>query len=261
VSYSLGIVSDRKPGSIVSQSADRMADAFDRTARQLLGLEVLSGATYDAAKYRAARAKSQTLLNRMAGTAGATTMDKGEVQQLLLAGIGRIQAAARKLKVTARLDSSYARAYEARIVAQVQRLSEGLGRVASSVRLGGEGTGGLGFIPVIILLVGAAVLADYLGLLDSTDQVLEEYEAICTDPSFTADQRMDCYQRVREQVNKENESDPYGLREISGSVGTVIKVVGIGAAVAGGIYLLWTFGPALMGAGRKVRQAGKRKFA
>jgi hypothetical protein len=238
-----------------------MADTLEATVRQLYAHPLLSGATYDTAKFRQAKAAAQSTLNRLASTIGVTTLSKENVQQLLLGGLGRIQAAARTLRVTSKINAPAARAYEARLLAKVQRLASSLGALASSARVGSESTSGLGILPLLILVVGVALLADYLGLLDDTDEVLQEYEAICTDPSMTPEQRISCYEAIRDKRREESESDPFGMKQITGAVGTVIKVVVIGGAVLGVGYLLWTFGPALAGAGRKVRSAAKRKYA
>lgn len=263
MSYSLGAVAvgTRKPGAIVSQSTERLADAFDRTVVQIRELPILKGVTYDPAKFQRARARTESVIGRVASIVGVAVLSKEDVQQLLLGALGRIQAAARNLRVVARVDSARARSYETRLVAAVQQLLMQTGQIAAMAPVP-DAVSGLGFIVALTTIaIALTVLTRFVLSLDNTDSVLRELDSVCPPGECDPEQRAKVLQEIRATRAAADEGDMFGFREIGGGIGTVIKVVGIGAAVAVGAYLLWTLSPVLIGAGRKARAAGKRKFA
>jgi hypothetical protein len=130
-------------------------------------------------------------------------------------------------------------------------------------------TSGLGIFPIIIaaqLLVAAGLLNAVVDALDNGEEIIQAgFCSICGCPPVrcTPEEATEVWVNLMRQ--EQAGSDPFGtkdaLKEISGAIGTVIKVVAIGGAVAAGAYLLWTFGPALIGAGRKVRATSQKKYA
>lgn len=271
----------RKPGSIVSPSAERSANAIEAVVRSLREMSLLEGATYNTAKYNEAIRDANSALNRAAGQVGMSTLTKQDVQQIVLGGLGVLQVTALGLHVIARIDTPAARLRERQVMAAYSRFVRSMTTMVSSIRIP-ESVNGLGILVLaasIALLAGAAALligtmglVDYLAAkseLEARAQDMFETNALCpdTDPECTPERRREILENLRENRHqqelkrRQQLGDMFGFDEIAGSIGTVIKVVGITAAAGVGLYLLWVAAPVLIRAGKKARSAGKKVTA
>lgn len=272
MSYSLGTSTNPKLAptgtGIVSEYAERNAELLMQTAKRLKGNPFLRGVTYDPAKFRAARVAMRSKLNQVAGAVGMTTMNREEVQQYLLGAINLMVTASNRLRIAARVNKAALRPWERLVMQVMQRLASGITQVIQSVRPL-DAVSGMGILPLIALqiLIYGAALTLLVDALDSGEEIVQAgFCSICgcNSERCTPEEATTVWVNLMAQNAKDND-DPFGaksaLEDLMAAAGTVLKVVGIGAAVVGGVYLLWTFGPLLIGAGRKVRKASKRKLS
>lgn len=240
---------------VVSAQGQAIADALINYSKQVKQMPILRGVRYDGIAFQEARARAASLTERVAGGVGTTTMESEDFKQLLIGGANLTYTLGLNCRVTSFLEGGQYRAYEQRVQAFAQTFQPKMVELAQQGSQSGALRGlqgGLGFIIVGVVLV---LLAAYLLSLDDGEQLAND---LCTqDPTSEACRRaLDIYQE-----NKQDPGDPFsqGIEGLFGSVGSVIKWVGIGAAVLGVGYLLWVFGPALISGGRKVRGRWKAR--
>jgi hypothetical protein len=258
--YGVGAVpvATELPG-VVSPEGQRIADALVQYSKQVKALPFLRGVRYDGIAFAEARARASSLVEQGAQAVGTTTLSRADLQQLLIGGANLMYTLGLNVRVTSYLEGAQYRAYEQRVKEFANRFMPQMVEIASQGARAGVDMrglrGGLGFIPFIA--VGLAVLVAYLLAMDDGGQLAND---LCSqDPTSEACRRaLDIYEQ-----NKTEPQDPFSAatRDVSEAIGSVIKWVGIGAAVLGVGYLLWTFGPLLIGGGRKIREASKRRLA
>ena len=246
------------PAAPVSADGAALANALVGYSKQVKQFSFMRGVRYDAARFAAARARAQSLVEAGAHAAGTTTLDSEDFKQLILAGANLLYRLGINVRITSQLEGAQYRDYERRVRAFstefMQEIAE-LGRQgAASGQLRGLRGRGLGFILIGIALVA---LGGYLLLMDNGEELATE---LCrTDPTSPA-----CLAAIEGyHANIQNPTDPFSAAagDVSEAIASVLKWVGIGAAVLGVGYLLWTFGPGLIGAGRSVRARSKARYA
>ena len=228
---------------------------------------------------RQARAELMLAVQRAIGNPAAAIASGGVgiaadvLERYLHAAMGRLWLSSTQLAVIERQavrGSAQARALMERMVPKITTAMMKVAEVApylSSMR----GTSGLGspvyFIPIAIgaaaLLYGLVAAIDALESDDETfARLAREQCARSSDP--------ECFRRTYEEfkeqarVDREREPECGWMCQAAQASGipTVVKVVGIGAAVVAGGYLLFTFWPAISGFTARTRGAlGAREAA
>lgn len=241
----------------VSLEAQRLADALIHYSKQVKGFPILRGVRYDGIAFENARARAKSLTEQAAQLVGTTTMDSNDFKQLLVGGANLMYTLGLNVRATSYFEGQQYRAYEERVrrfsddfMVKMVELSQQAARSGALTGL----RGGLGFLIVGIALI---LLAGYLLSLDDGEDLARD---LCTQDSTSEA----CHRALAiYEENKRDPQDPFSsaAQDVSEAIASVIKWVGIGAAVLGVGYLLWTFGPLLIGGGRKIRERSKKRFA
>jgi len=225
-----------------SPRAQAISQSVMQSVKQLKSHPLLSGAVFNQAHYDRARAQASGIVEAAADMAGTTTLEKADVQQLVLGGLNILGNAANMLGMVALEQGEKWRGYEARLISTIEELAQSINQVASEAQRAGT-LSGLGFIALLIP-VALGVLAYYFGTQDATVEAMRQ---VCLEnPDSTA---------CGDLIDAAGQFNP--TKPASEAVGKLILWLGIGAAVLLGGYIIYAIGPAAGRAAQTTRQAGR----
>jgi hypothetical protein len=207
------------------------------SVKQIKSHPLLRNATFNQAHYDRARAQASSLIEAAADMAGTTTLEKADVQQLLLGGLNVLGNAANMLGMVAYEQGEGWRVHEAQLIATIEPLAQRLNQVAAEAQRSGT-LRGLGLI-MIALVVG--ILAYYFGTQDATVEAMRQ---VCLESPDSA--------ACGDLIDATGDFNP--LKPAAEAGGKLVWWIGIGAAVLLGGYIIYALGPAAGGAARTVRQ-------
>lgn len=239
-----------------SPSAIAQANNLAETAGRIMEDPFLDDVVYNHAQYISAFQRTQSTLQRIAQATGLVELPEEQAKQLLMGSVQQAKRGIAHIRVMAQSYSPRARQLEQQAIAAVGNLlqhASQLLREAKATRQQRTGASGLGFIVFIGVLVGYLVLRE---LLSSTSDVDDLARAM-----------NDCEtQECRDAVTAafHGAAEEAGL--VDNFVGKLTKGVFdiftpiIWVVAAGvGVYALWVFSPVIIGGGKKVRGALKRR--
>jgi hypothetical protein len=237
--YGLG---DKAPlaTQVHSPHAQAVSQAVMQSVKQLKAHPLLSGARYNQAHFLRAREQASSLVEAAADMAGTTTLNKSDVQQLVLGGLNVLGNAANMLGLMALEPGEAMRSAETRLISTMEDLAARTNALAAAAQRSGT-LSGLGLI-MIALVVG--ILAYYFGTVDATIEAMRE----------TCLQHPES-QACSEMIDQQGNLDP--TKPVAEAAGKLVWWIGIGAAVLLGGYIIYALGPAAGGAARAARQRGR----
>lgn len=230
-----GIGKAPPPQTVQSERAYNVSQAVLQSVKQIKQHPLLAGVRYNEAAYRRAREQASSVVEAAADMAGTTTLSKADTQQLILGGLNILGNGANMLGLMALEPGAEWRGYEERLIEAMDKLATHLNALVAEAQREGR-LSGLGLI-MIAIVVG--IIAYYLGASDETIEVMRE---VCGEHPDSAG----CIRLI-----DEGSFNPF--KPAADEAGKVVKWVGIGAAVLLGGFLIYTFGPALMGGAKRVR--------
>jgi hypothetical protein len=213
-----------------------------QSVKQIKQHPLLRGARFDQTHYDQARAQASSIVEAAADMAGTTTLEKADVQQLVLGGLNVLGNAANMLGMVAYEQGAEWRGYEARLISTIEELAQSINQVVSEAQRAGT-LRGLGFVALLIP-VALGVLAYYFGTQDATVEAMRQ---VCLDhPESSA---------CGDLVSATGEFNP--VMPLADAGGKLILWVGIGVAVLLGGYIIYALGPAAGSAAQAVRRRGR----
>lgn len=187
------------------------------------------------------------------------------IQQIVLGSVLQAKRGIARLRMLAYASSPKARRLADQLAQKTGAVLHRTWRMVLAVESASRtrGTSGLGWYGVLCPVCPFAVemLADWytsvyglqiaIDAVDSCDTCTEEERQVLRE-------RFAGVWEERQRADAKSGGDMFGISE---GISSVVKVVGIGAAVVAGGYLLWVTWPLLSGGGKAVRSGLKRKMA
>jgi len=267
MSYALGAATATSPKDAgpVSASAWAQANNLAETAGRIMEDPFLDDVIYNHTTYSNAFRRTQSTLQRLGQAAGIIEMPAEEAKQLILGSVQQAKRGIAHIRAMSYSAVPRARQLEQQAIAAVGALLHSTSQALDAAKRSQHGgTAGLGagvvmravFSPV---LIAWSILQSLLGSTIDVDSIARSMAQCETEACRQT--IADGFLAMAQNAGNEDENNPGPLDTIWTGVLDVFKPIIYVAAAGIGVYALWVFSPALIGGGRKVRGALKKRVA